>query len=216
MMNFSGSREKEAVMVIELNDVNQTPARNPKWIVVRCPGAVTLDYERELVDQDVGVWTPAFWVRKRLPRRRLKVWAQVPILPGYLFMWIPDLPKFGGLPWSYKADLRPMSISGRYVVLDEEDLSGLRELDQREKPEGRRATPQNNQLPDPQLPESPKWKVGDKVRVKGVLAGAEGVVASVPPGEDVVVALKNSPAKVKVSGFLLEQIALYGGEQGPS
>lgn len=200
-----------------IGGVNHNPARSVKWIVVRVPGggggAETLKYEEGLGELGVTAWTPAMWIHKRLPRRRLRVWELRAILPGYLFLDVRGLPNYGSLPFSIRQEVRPFLIQGKYVVLGDQDLEGLREFDNRVKPEGRKVGGGKSTLPGPESPVAvpvPEWVAGDSVRVKGVLGGMEGVVVAVNPQTgEATVALRNSPAKVKVSGFLLERGAVY-------
>lgn len=90
------------------------------------------------------------------------------------------------------------------MVLDDEELEGLREFDRR-TPED---DPRNKKTPAPtEPPPLPVlWKVGDQVVIGGKLfKGMQGEVIGVK-GNDVKVAIKNPAIKVDISGFLLTQM----------
>lgn len=185
-----------------------TPSRDPEWLVVTCPAGETVAYEEALTERGVRAWTPQMWIRKRVPRRRVRVWVRVSVLPGHLFVPLSDLPKVGMIKDPFKGELRPMKIDARFVVLADKALEGLREFDNRERPRPKQDTP-DKPLPDPEPePQVPVavWEVGAKVRVKGLLAGAEGVVRGTAPDGKVSVAINYSPTRVLISGFLLERV----------
>ena len=185
-----------------------TPSRDPEWLVVTCPAGETVAYEEALTEKGVGAWTPQMWIRKRVPRRRVKVWVRVSVLPGHLFVPLRDLPTVGGIRDPFKGELRPMKIGARFVVLAGEDLEGLREFDNRERPQPKQDhgdKPLPDPEPEPQVPVV-VWEVGAKVRIKGLLAGTEGVVRGTTPDGKVSVAINYSPTRVLISGFLLERV----------
>lgn len=206
-------------MDVNLDDAEvQTPARSPKWLVVNCPAGETMDYEEALIEAGIGVWTPGLWIRRRVPRRRVRAWRLSPVMPGYLFFPIPDLPAFEALRDRFKQELRPMKIMSRFVVLGDEDLEGLRAFDNRVKPGVTARTPPaggtgqgHGPAEEDKIPEA-EWAVGTGVRLKGVLEGVEGVVRSKLPGGLYSVAIKNSPARVSIQGFLLQPLAIVRGE----
>ena len=194
------------------------PARHPKWFTLRVPGRETLTWEKELSDLGLTVWTPWMWVQKRKPRSKEVYWAQVPILGSYVFLAVEEVPRYSTLPAATLNAVKPMLIGGRFVLLEERDLDGLREYDMRDldaakiqaamrrrakrgkRAEGKDGRPVEQEVGLP----SWSWAPGDRVRVKGVLAGVEGEVVRVQ-GEEVEVAIKIPAARLKVPGFLLEK-----------
>lgn len=196
------------------------PARTPEWFVLRVSGRETVRWEKELADLGLRVWTPWLWVQKRKPRSKVTYWEQVPVLGSYLFLRLEDVLGFKLLPAATLNEVKPMTIGGKFVLLEDGELEGLREYDRRDldaakiqaalAKRGRRrrgrlfvqdaeAVAEEVGLP------SWSWTKGDKVRVKGVLAGVEGVVEAVW-GDEVEVAIKIPAARLKVPGFLLEPL----------
>lgn len=194
----------------EVDLAGNAPARPSEWAVYRCAGPDTLDFEDQLNEAGVQAWTPRCWVSRRVPRRRTKVWKLAPVMGSYLFVSIDDADQIPGLPWSIRGLGKAMVIQGQFVIVADRDLDGLREFDRRDPPQPRR----KGRLPDPgtpQVPPPPVFQVGQTVFVKGVLGGIEAEVLARTPGGEYTVAPKNSPIKVTVSGFMLEQVGVYRG-----
>lgn len=194
----------------EVDLAGNPPARPNGWAVYRCAGPDTLDFEDRLNEAGVQAWTPRCWVSRRVPRRRTKVWKLAPVMGSYLFVSIDDADKIPRLPWGIRGLGKAMVIQGQFVVVTDQDLDGLREFDRRDPPRPRR----KGRLPDPgtpQVPPPPVFQVGQTVFVKGVLGGIEAEVLARTPGGEYTVAPKNSPIRVTVSGFMLEQVGVYRG-----
>ena len=123
-----------------------------------------------------------------------------------MFVSVDDAGKIQELPWVIRGKGKAMVVQGRFVVVSDQDLDGLREFDQRERPQPRRKA---KHLLGPNTPQAPVYRVGQTVFVKGVLGGVEAEVIAIAPGGEYTVAPKNSPIKVTVSGFMLSQVGVY-------
>ena len=128
---------------------------------------------------------------------------------SYVFVSSDDADKIQELPWTIQGKGKAMVVQGQFVFVTDQDLDGLREFDQREPPQPRRKSKHLPGPKTPQVPPPPVYRVGQRVFVKGVLGGAEAEVIALTLGGEYTVALKNSPIKVTVSGFMLSQVNVY-------
>lgn len=191
---------------------DQKASARSEWTVLRCPSVKTLALEHELNERGGRAWAPACWISKRLPRKRARAWAMVPILPSYLFVEGDWRFAVRLLPWADRVLLKPMAIRGEYIVLADEALDGLRGFDNRVRP-GEPGKPKP--VVDPALPAPPVFGVGDHVVLQGILGGRPGVVIGKCPDGEYSVAIKNSPVRLKVSGFLIQEDTLYRSSSAP-
>ncbi len=174
----------------------------------------------------VRTWAPRIWIRKRLPRKKVRIWQEVPVLPSYFFIAAEDMNEaprlFGRLSYS------PMLIQGQWVTVGDEDLEGLKAFDQPDQGKAfedwmaRKALKEADKsagcgqvglsgsvipggIGGPPMGEI--WTPGNHFRVRGAfMTGVRCILMEVHKDGEVTIAVQNSAVRLRIAHFLLDPI----------
>lgn len=184
------------------------------WNILRCPGKETLNLEEALVDLGFEAWAPREWKNKRVPRKKIRMTVQKPVLPSYVFLAEGQgqqaIRAIGmSIPFAI------MVLLGEQVVIREEELEGLRVYDRRDPPRFQprkyRAALTDSTVPSVKAdPKIKTYQVGDRVRLKTgtMLEGVMGVITGKGTGTEITIAVENSAARIQLSSFLVDPVAV--------
>lgn len=100
-----------------------------RWIILRTGGSRTLPLARSLADAGLDVWTPTAVADRRRGRSRVRVEAQVPILPTFVFAnaaLVQDLIMLEGAITSPHPSFALFRHNGRVAIIGDRELTELR------------------------------------------------------------------------------------------
>lgn len=163
------------------------------WCVLRTSGPNTLPLARSLGEAGYEVWTPIERQVKRLPRKKVEVERESPIMPTYVFASADDLLELVNLSLSPLNNHRAFSVFrylNKYPLIADSSLEALR------GEESRRA-----------LASRKRKKVvlakGATVRIEeGAFAGMSGVVET-SKGKFTLVCFPGYSMPVQIASWIL-------------
>jgi hypothetical protein len=203
-------------------------AQEAKWLVLRCEGKLTLDLEDLLVREGLRAWSPRYWLRKRLPRKKVRIWVETALTPSFVFLrgedleWACNVRDDSGVSGHRVTDqgkpvlFRPSKNQGSLLQVFDWELGPLRAYDQREYPGiVPSQAPVVEEEPNPvYVAENPPelvpphdFQVHQTVRVKeGLFTDLIGTVETINADGGITIAIKKSSLKLTFFSFHLDPI----------
>lgn len=134
------------------------------WCILRTSGARTLPLAKSLGDEGFEVWTPIEVQSRRLPRSKIKVERDAPIMPTFVFVRatrLRDIFRILSLPRSPHPSFSIFRHMGRIPIIADHEIESLRSEEKRAAPKARRRV----------------FAAGERVRVpEGSFGGMSGAV----------------------------------------
>lgn len=174
------------------------------WNLVRTSASRTLELTDLLLGDGLRAWSPRVWVRKRLPRKKVRRLTVIPILPTYVFVHQDDFSSYlkerNGRYWFSS----PARFNAHFMTVPETEMAGLVEQDAPEKP---RALEEGL---DEDTIVLETFEVGERVKFyQDPFGEMEGEVIAALSGNDYRILLKNNfPGTMRIPHFLLERSTL--------
>jgi hypothetical protein len=155
------------------------------WTILRCHSNVTISLVNALLEGQAVAWTPIEVKQVRLPRKRIYVTTERPLLPSLVFLHYKDLGRAKHLlEYRQVPKFKVFMMNGQEALVEDYELQELRDYD-------------------------PEIKQGDLCVVSSGSFVDRKCTILVPLGKYCIVRFQDAKIEVKISTFLLRRIQAY-------